>query len=97
MLGPERFGLARLIARDKAESEDAAATRVWAANECLKKAGAAVDVPLVLEAANADGWVLLSSGSLAVATFTARIEGAVEPLMIALLTCAKGVENHALL
>jgi enediyne polyketide synthase len=97
LLGTERFGLARLIARDNAEPEDVATTRVWAANECLKKAGAAVGVPLVLEAVSADGWVLLSSGSLAVATFAAQVEGAVEPLVMALLTCAKGVEDHALL
>ena len=45
LLGRERFGLAQVVAEEAAENHDAAATRVWAALESLKKAGAMMDAP----------------------------------------------------
>ncbi|MES1210838.1 MAG: polyketide synthase dehydratase domain-containing protein, partial [Acidobacteriota bacterium] len=57
----ERFALAELIARERGETSDAAATRVWAAIESLKKAGVPHGAPLVLEglSTSSDGWLLL--------------------------------------
>ncbi|HSS52270.1 MAG TPA: SDR family NAD(P)-dependent oxidoreductase, partial [Thermoanaerobaculia bacterium] len=48
LLGPDRFALAELIARERGESRDAAATRVWAAAESLAKAGVPHGAPLTL-------------------------------------------------
>jgi len=78
LLGPERFRLAELIARERGETPDAAATRVWAAAESLTKAGAPHGAPLVLEAAGhgdqtGDGWLLLRSGELRIGTFLAAM------------------------
>jgi enediyne polyketide synthase len=75
LLGAERYALAEIIARGAAEAFESAATRVWAAAECLKKAGAAPDAPLVFASAHGDGWVVLRSGGLAVATYAARVRG----------------------
>src|SRR5262249_39000677 len=43
LLGADRFALATVIAAEAREDEAAAATRVWAAAECLKKAGASLN------------------------------------------------------
>jgi enediyne polyketide synthase len=85
LLGPDRFSLAEIIAREAGEEETVAATRVWTASECLKKAGAMVDAPLALASSTADGWVLLSSGSLVTATFVASVQGARERKVLAVL------------
>ncbi len=77
LLGAERHRLARLLAREHGEDFDAAATRVWAAVESLKKAGrgpgaSLTYTPLQTSGPTARGgagsWVLLASGSLAIAT-----------------------------
>jgi enediyne polyketide synthase len=68
LLGEERFKLAEQISREKSGGLDTAATRLWTAIECLKKAGLPVGAPLTLESSTADGWVLLRSGALAIAT-----------------------------
>jgi enediyne polyketide synthase len=69
LLGEERFQLAELIARERGESRDQAATRVWAAAESLKKAGVPHGAPLVLDTTSDDGWLLLRSGELRIGTF----------------------------
>ena len=73
LLGGERFRLAELIARERGESRDAAATRVWAAAESLTKAGVPHGAPLVLETSGEDGWLLLRSGDLRIGTLLAPV------------------------
>ncbi len=85
LLGGERLQLARVLAAEHGESEDRAATRVWAAGECLKKAGAGAAAPLQLDAAGADGWVVLTSGALAIATLVADLRETQTPLVLAVL------------
>ncbi len=90
LLGPERSLLAQVLAAEAGEDADSAATRVWAAVECLKKASAPVTAPLVLAGASpsrtSDGWVVLRSGAFAVGTLLAAVEGRAEPLVIAVAT-----------
>jgi enediyne polyketide synthase len=69
LLGAERHRLAELIARERGESADCAATRVWAATESLKKAGAPHGAPLTLDATSDDGWLTFRSGDLRIGTF----------------------------
>jgi enediyne polyketide synthase len=85
LLGDQRHGLASFVARQADEDDDAAATRVWAALECLTKAGAGFDVPLVYRSQTADGWVILSAGELAIATWVAAVQGADAKLAFAVL------------
>ena len=68
LLGEERFKLAELLARETSEGLDTAATRLWAATESLKKAGRPVGAALTMESNTTDGWVLLRSGALLIAT-----------------------------
>ena len=86
LLGPERYDLARLIARETEDDLDTAATRVWTALECLKKAGMGPRAPLVLLSSTQDGWVLLASGPLTLATLVVSVRHAQNPLAIATLT-----------
>jgi enediyne polyketide synthase len=72
LLGPDRHSLAQLLAHEAHEHSDTATTRVWAALEALKKAGAPVDTPLTLRpSVESGGWVILEAGAFAVATVAA--------------------------
>jgi len=86
MLDLERFKLAEIISRETQETLDAAATRVWTSAECLKKAGAGMDAPLVFACTAPNGWILLASGELKIASGVVQTEGTKEDLAIALLT-----------
>lgn len=86
MLGVERFKLAEIISRETQETLDVAATRVWTSAECLKKAGAGMTAPLIFTGAGPNGWVLLASGELKIASGVVQRDGEKEYLAIALLT-----------
>ena len=85
LLGAERFALAAAIAKTPGETDNSAATRVWAASECLKKAGALETAPLVLDAATDDSWVMLTSGSMQIATVAVAVKAREQPLVLAVL------------
>jgi enediyne polyketide synthase len=86
MLGVERFKLAEVISRETKETLDVAATRVWTAVECLKKAGAGITAPLTFTRAAPNGWILLASGELKIASGVVERTGGKSELAIALLT-----------
>ena len=73
VLGPQPYELARLISLQNSEPETTAATRVWTVLESLKKAGANVTAPVVLDSVAGDGWLLLQSGEFRIASFVARL------------------------
>jgi enediyne polyketide synthase len=73
MLGGARFELAKAIPCGDASTFDLAATRVWCANECLKKAGLGIDAPLIIDSDAGDGWLFLHSGSSLIATYAADV------------------------
>ncbi|MFC3980127.1 type I polyketide synthase [Streptosporangium jomthongense] len=85
LLGPH-FGLAELVAMELGGSLDAAATRVWAAAECLRKAGLPPGAPLTWTSERRDAWTVLASGGLRVATLVTTLRDAVEPVVFAILT-----------
>jgi enediyne polyketide synthase len=86
MLGVDRFKLAEIISRETQETLDVAATRVWTSIESLKKAGAGMSAPLVFARAAPNGWILLVSGELKIASGVVQTEGEKADLAIALLT-----------
>jgi enediyne polyketide synthase len=86
LLGKPRYELARLIARTINEDEDISFTRVWGAFECLKKTGAMIDVQMSMVSTN-EGWVLVSAGPLAIATYQARLSSE-ESIVLAIATQA---------
>jgi len=97
LLGADRLRLAREIATRTGGDSQGAATRVWAAVECLKKAGAMTGTPLTLMEsddtakegngdATTDGWLLLSAGELVIGTLVTPVEGQERPLTLAVLT-----------
>lgn len=71
--GPHLYELARLISVQSSEPETTSATRVWTIRESLKKAGASVTAPLVLDSVVGDGWILLQSGEFRIASFVAGL------------------------
>lgn len=95
LLGAERWALAHELAARVGGDRQEAATRVWAAVECLKKAGAMDGAPLLLEQgtdggeAAAEGWQLLRAGDLVIGTLVVPVEDADAPLALAVLTRAR--------
>jgi enediyne polyketide synthase len=92
LLGPERLGLALLIARESGEDLNWSATRIWAAGECLTKAGASLQTPLILDSGYAaasrrspagDRWICLTAGGLTVATCVVAVVDQADPLALA--------------
>ena len=69
LLGEDRMRLAKLIASRCHEDLNTASTRVWAAQECLRKAGAAIDSPLSFERGTTDGWTVMTAGSFKLAAW----------------------------
>jgi len=85
LLGPERIALAEVIAKEADEDTDTATTRVWAAAECLKKAGVPATAPLTFLASLEDGWVSLSCSSLILATVVVLVRGLEGSLVLAVV------------
>jgi enediyne polyketide synthase len=85
LLGPHA-GLAQVTADATGDGVDTAATRVWAARECLQKAGLPPGGPLVLRPADRTGWAVFAAGPATVATFATTLRGVAEPVVFAVLT-----------
>jgi enediyne polyketide synthase len=86
LLGPQRFALAETLSSETNQTLDIAATRVWTAIECLKKAGLSADSPLLFDAATEDGWILLRSGKAMVASYLADVRAFSSRVIISILT-----------
>ncbi|MEU7821733.1 type I polyketide synthase [Catellatospora sp. NPDC049133] len=78
--------LARLAGQALGEDADTASTRVWAAMECLQKAGQPAQGPLTLLPSPRPGWTLFSYGELRIATFACTLRGWADPVVLAILT-----------
>jgi enediyne polyketide synthase len=84
LLGKERFELASKLPLTETGRLSGSATRLWTSLECLRKAGMPPDAPLVFEAAAEDGWVLLRSGGILIATCVLSVQEMKEPLAFAI-------------
>ncbi|AVT37186.1 type I polyketide synthase [Plantactinospora sp. BB1] len=82
----QHAGLAGLAATELGEDPHTAATRIWTALECLAKAGLPAQVPLTLGPVRRDGWLVLASGTLRIATLATRLHGVTAPVVVAVLT-----------
>ena len=85
LLGPDRFALAQLIARESGDDPAMAATRVWCAMECLKKSGALHDRPLTFAGSRPDGWIQLAAGTAKILTYKAALQNLECPLAFAVM------------
>jgi enediyne polyketide synthase len=86
MLGPDGFALAQQLLGETGETLDVSATRVWTAQECLRKIGNAVAGPLVLDRKSPGRWLNLRSGPTRIATFVTTLRNVANPVAIAVLT-----------
>jgi enediyne polyketide synthase len=88
LLGPERWLLAQLIARQAQEDIHTAATRVWTAMESLAKAGVSQNGPLVLlsPSLGSKGGISLGAPGVTVATSVLRLQSDPMPYAVAVLT-----------
>lgn len=85
LLGHQHYTLAKLISGQSREDPDIAATRIWSALECLKKAEIGSSAPLSMLPVQEKQWVLLRSGANLVATFSASVRGKNFPVIVAIL------------
>jgi enediyne polyketide synthase len=94
LLGDAAFQLAGVIAEVTGEAFDIAATRIWSAKECLKKAGLPAQTSLTLHHnQNTLVWLearAVSSGengsSLEIATWVFQLHALTDPIVVAILT-----------
>ncbi|MFI6684106.1 SDR family NAD(P)-dependent oxidoreductase [Streptomyces sp. NPDC050485] len=86
LLGPEGLALAELIAGERDEDLSIAATRVWGAQECLRKTGHARAQPVEISEPTTDRWVVLRSGDARIATFPTTLRGRTAPVVFTMLT-----------
>ncbi|MFG3407985.1 SDR family NAD(P)-dependent oxidoreductase [Streptomyces sp. NPDC048142] len=82
----EHTELAALIAKETGENIDTAATRVWGATECLRKTGLMTATPLTLTPPRQDNWVILTVGTLHIATFVTTLRDTPKPAVLTFLT-----------
>ncbi len=73
VLGLQRMELARRISESSGEALTRSAGRVWCAMESLGKLSAQADAPLTLASTTTDGWALLRSGEMTVASYIAAV------------------------
>jgi len=85
LLGDDAFKLAQVISRISGEDFDAAATRVWAAVECMRKSGAPVGAPLTLLDWS-EGSAVLLSGNHSIVTACVTIADGLGRTVIAVLS-----------
>jgi enediyne polyketide synthase len=81
-----RTNVAELVASTTGESFDTAATRVWAAAECLTKAGSSPSAPLMVLPSDRDGWTVFGSGELRVVTLATTLRDVAESVVFAIAT-----------
>jgi enediyne polyketide synthase len=89
LLTAEQFALAELIQRERGEQPSVAATRVWSAVECLRKAGRTLSGAVTLATAAPGvpaGWVLLESGAAKIATFVTSVLDQPDLVIFTILT-----------
>ena len=100
LLGIHYLALADIIVANKGESLNISATRIWAAKECLKKAGMVVDAPLrwmscrskALPKNNNSQLVWLTTGEKIIGTFVVAVKGFETLLVFAVLV--EGVKEN---
>ena len=85
MLGQVRYSVAGFLSRSEGDSEDTASSRVWAAMECLKKAGASSGETLLFENRR-DDWITFTAGPFSVATLAVNIQGVPGAVVVGVLT-----------
>ncbi len=80
------YDLIQVINQDTHETNEKAATRVWTARECLKKAGALLETPLTIKEESAqDGWILFAAGEMTIASAMTTLKSHDVPLALAVL------------
>ncbi|GAA3748485.1 type I polyketide synthase [Salinactinospora qingdaonensis] len=84
LLGSAQLALRDLVCAETGETAAVAGTRVWAAIECLRKIGA-TDQALTLDTVSSPGWVVLSAGDAAIATWVTTVNDRTDPIVFAVL------------
>ncbi|MFQ5571299.1 MAG: SDR family NAD(P)-dependent oxidoreductase, partial [Rhodothermales bacterium] len=85
-LGPALYKLALRISERSGEDAETAVTRVWAARECLKKAGVWSETePLTLDAFRDADWVFFIGRDVTVLSYHTTIQGCSETMVLTLL------------
>ena len=89
LLGGQQLAVRDLVAEEAGEPASVAATRVWSALECLRKAGVTAQA-LTLDRCEQEGWVVLSNGNARIATWVTTVNDVPDQVVFAVLS---GEEN----
>lgn len=86
LLGATRLALAEQVGSALDEDLDTAATRVWTAMESMKKAGLPTSAPITIDPTHHDGWLILRSGTFAIAGTVLAVQSSERHVAIAIAT-----------
>jgi enediyne polyketide synthase len=89
LLGKALLPLLDLLADQTGDDRSVAATRIWSAVECLRKAGSTTSA-LTLGHVHPDGWAVLAAGDDVIATWVTTINDRPEPVVFAVLAGKEG-------
>jgi enediyne polyketide synthase len=89
LLGAGQLPVRDAVVAETGESPDVSATRVWSAQECLRKIGVTTQA-LTVDRVDPDGWVVLSDGDARIATWVTTVNGQTDQVVFAVLS---GEEN----
>jgi enediyne polyketide synthase len=89
LLGAGQLPVRDAVVAETGESPDVSATRVWSAQECLRKIGVTTQA-LTVDRVDPDGWVVLSDGDARIATWVTTVNGCTDQVVFAVLS---GEEN----
>jgi len=85
LLGDQQLAVRDLVATETGESASVAATRVWSALECLRKAGVTANA-ITLDRVEPEGWVVLSDGNARIATWVTTVNDVPDEVVFAVLS-----------
>jgi len=85
LLGTNHYGLVDTLATVGNRTTNIAATHIWTAFECLKKAGFPTTSPLTLLDINPEGTIRLASGSLIILSLEISLEAFDNPFICSIL------------
>lgn len=85
LLGRDLLRVRDLVVAESGEDAHAAGTRLWSALECLRKTGTTTR-DLTVDRISPDGWVVLSTGDVRIATWVTTLNDLPEPVVFAVLS-----------
>lgn len=89
LLGETNFKLAQKISQEAREDFHISATRIWSAQECLKKIGLSLNSSIILSSVMESNWVVISLNNHRIFSYQAQVDGYEDRYVLAIALCSE--------